>query len=65
LKVFQRGTFYSGIKAYNHLPKNIKDLWYDVKRFNRVLKTFFLTHSFYSLEEYFNLKLDLNLNSQL
>jgi hypothetical protein len=26
LKVFQRGTFYSGIKAYNHLPKNIKDL---------------------------------------
>jgi len=41
LKVFQRGTFYPGIRAYNHLPKNIKDLLYDVKRFTRVLKTFF------------------------
>jgi hypothetical protein len=24
LKVFQQGTLYSGIRAYNHLPKNIK-----------------------------------------
>jgi len=65
LKVFQRGTFYSGIRAYNHLPRNIKDLSYDTKRFQRVLKTFFQTHLFYSLEEYFNLKFDLNFNSQL
>jgi hypothetical protein len=65
LKVFQRGTFYSGIRAYNHLLKNMKDLSYDVKHFKRVLKTFFQTHSFYSLEEYFNLKFDLNFNSQL
>jgi len=65
LKVFQRGTFYSGIIAYNHLPRNTKDLSYDVKRFKWVLKRFFQTHSFYSLEEYFNLKFDLNFNSQL
>jgi len=57
LKVFQQGTFYSGIRAYNHLPKNIKDLLYDVKRFKKVLKAFFPTHSFYSLDEYFNLNL--------
>jgi hypothetical protein len=44
LKLFQRGTFYSGIRAYNHLPKNIKDLSYDVKRFKRFIKTFFQTH---------------------
>ena len=25
LKVFQQGAFYSGIRAYNHLPVNIKD----------------------------------------
>ena len=43
LKVFQRGTFYSGIRAYSHLPRNIKDLSYDVKRFKRVLKTLFQT----------------------
>jgi hypothetical protein len=33
LNVFQRGAFYSGIRAYNHLPKNIKDLSYEVKHF--------------------------------
>jgi len=65
LKVFQRGTFYSGIRAYNHLPKNTKDLSYDVKHFKRVLKRFFQIHSFYSLEEYFNLQFHLNFNSQL
>ena len=65
LKVFQRGTFYSGIRAHSHLPRNIKDLSYDAKRFKRVLKTFFQTHSFYSLEYDFNLKFDLNFSSQL
>jgi len=65
LKVFQQGTFYSGIRAYNHLPKNIKDLLYDTKRFKKVLKAFFLTHSFYSLDEYFNSKFDAKVNSQL
>jgi hypothetical protein len=65
LKVFQQGTFYSGIKAYNQLPKNIKDLLYDVKCYKRALKTFFITHSFYSLEEYFDSKFDLNADSQL
>ena len=54
LKVFQQGAFYSGIRAYNHLPVNIKDSSGNVKRFKRVLKAFFQTHSFYSLEEYFN-----------
>jgi len=56
LKVFQRGAFYSGVKAYNQLPINIKELSQDVKWFKRVLKPFFQTHSFYSVEEYFSLK---------
>jgi hypothetical protein len=54
LKVFQRGVYFSGIKAYNHLPINIKELLYDVKRFKPALKTFFQINSFYSLEGYFN-----------
>ena len=41
LKVFQQGAFYSGIRAYNHLPVNIKDSSGDVKRFKRVLRAFF------------------------
>jgi hypothetical protein len=54
LKVFKRGIFFSGIKAYNHLPINIEELSYDVKRFKLALKTFFQINSFYSLEEYFH-----------
>ena len=66
-KIFFKHThFYSGIRDYSHLPRNIKDLSYDAKRFKRVLKRFFFKHThFYSLEEYFNLKFDLNFNSQL
>ena len=60
LKVFQRETFYSGIRAYNNLPKNIKYLSHNVKRFKPVLKAFIQTHSFYSLEEYFDPKLNRN-----
>lgn len=40
LKLFQRGVFYSGIKAYNQLPVNIKELSYDVKQFKPALKKF-------------------------
>jgi len=59
LKVFQR-VYFSGIKAYNHLPINIKELSYDVKRFKPALKTFFQINSFYSLEEYFNFNPTVN-----
>jgi ribosomal protein S12 methylthiotransferase accessory factor YcaO len=31
LKLFQKGVFFSGIKAYSHLPVNIKELSYHVK----------------------------------
>jgi hypothetical protein len=51
LKVFQKGVLFSGIKAYNHLPINIKELSYDMKCFKPALKKFFQVNS---LEEYFN-----------
>jgi hypothetical protein len=54
LKVFHKETFYSGIRAYNNLPKNIKDLSHNVRHFKRALKAFSQTHSFYSLEAYFD-----------
>jgi hypothetical protein len=53
LKLFQKGVFYSGIKAYSHLPKTIKELLHDVKQFRLALKRFIELNSFYSLEEYF------------
>jgi hypothetical protein len=55
LKLFQRGIFYSGIKTYHHLPKTIKELSHDVKKFRLALKRFIISNSFYSLEEYFDI----------
>ncbi|PNF35146.1 hypothetical protein B7P43_G09274 [Cryptotermes secundus] len=54
LTIFQKGPYYFGIKAYNHLPSRIKSMSNDVKLFKLRLKRFFLSNSFYSLEEYFN-----------
>jgi hypothetical protein len=55
IKLFQKGVFYSGIKTYNHLPKNIKELSQDVNQFRLALERFIISNSFYSLEEYFDI----------
>jgi hypothetical protein len=41
-----------GIEIFNHLPRDIKELLYDVKKFRLVTKNFFLKESFYSVKEY-------------
>ena len=33
LSKYQKGVFYSGIKILNHLPQNIKNLSWNVKKF--------------------------------
>jgi hypothetical protein len=48
----QKGVYYSGGKVFIHLPKNIKILCNDFKRFKSVLKNFPTEHTFYSLEEF-------------
>jgi hypothetical protein len=53
LSIFQKGTFYMGIKIFSSLPSEIKDLIYDIKQLKRVLKNFLYLNSFYTLEEYF------------
>ena len=54
LTKFQKGVQYSGIEIFNSLPHNIKDLANEIKLFWNALKSFLLTNSFYSSEEYFN-----------
>jgi hypothetical protein len=58
LTVFQKGPDYSGIRAYNHLPSHIKNLSNEMKLFKPSLKRFLLSNLFYSLDEYFNCKLN-------
>jgi len=53
LTLFQKGAFYSGIKLFNQLPQKIKYLANETKLFKPALKRFLISHSFYSVEEYF------------
>jgi hypothetical protein len=51
---YQKGVYYSGIKIFSHLPQNIKNLSWNVKKFKLAVKRFLLMGSFCSLDEYFN-----------
>jgi len=54
LTKYKKGVYYSGIKIFNHLPQNIKNLSWNVKKFKLALKRFLLMGSFYILDEYFD-----------
>jgi len=54
LTIFQEGAYYSGIKVFNNLPFEIKNVAGNQKKFKTVLKKFLYTYSFYTLEEYFS-----------
>ena len=53
LTKYQKGVYYSGIRVFNHLPQNIKNLSSDIKKFKLALNKFLLVGSFHTLEEYF------------
>ena len=54
LTKFQKGVYYCGIKIFNNLSDNIRDLANETILFQNVIKRFLLINSFYNSEEYFN-----------
>ena len=54
LSCFQRGAYYSGIKIFNKLPCNLKNLIGNVVQFKIGLKNYLNAHTFYSLDEFFS-----------
>lgn len=50
--VTRKSTFYNGIKIFNHLPSNIKNIM-SLNQFKRKLRHLLLNKVFYTLEEYF------------
>jgi hypothetical protein len=56
LTIYQKGAYryYSGIKIFNNLPLEIKNVADNQKKFKTALKKFLYTYSFYTLEEYFS-----------
>jgi hypothetical protein len=47
-----------GVKIFNHLPPEIKSMFNDMKTYKSKLTTFLLQNSFYTTEEFFELKHD-------
>jgi hypothetical protein len=60
LSKYHKGVYYSRIKLFNNLPPTIQSLNHNIKKFKPALKEYFLSHSFYSVEEYTSTR-----NSQL
>jgi len=58
LSKFNKGTYISGIKVFNNLPRYIKALTNDHKYFKSILKMFLYHHSFSSVNEYYEYKED-------
>ena len=54
LTVFQKGPYYSRIKAFNNLTTHVKNFLQTKKQFKRALEEFLHLHSFYSLNEFYN-----------
>jgi hypothetical protein len=61
----QKGVSYSGIRIFNNLSQNIKNLSSDVNKFKYALKKFLLMGSFYSLGECFDWRTKDNLGSYI
>ena len=56
LSVYQRGAYCTGIRVFNSLPPQIKEVSHKRQQFKRILKEFLYTHSFCTLDQYFNCK---------
>jgi hypothetical protein len=54
--MFHKSPAYAGIKLYNHLPSDIKDLACDMRSFKKALTNFLHVHSFYTVDEFFMYK---------
>ena len=53
LSKFYKGSYASGMQAFNHLPQHIKLLANNAKQFKASLKRFLYHHPFYSIKEYY------------
>jgi len=51
--VLKKSTFYTGIKIFNSLPRNLTILKNEKAKFKAALRKYLNTHSFYSGDEFF------------
>jgi hypothetical protein len=53
ITLYQKGTYFAGIKIFNKLPSELKELVESPKIFKRNLRSYLVSHCFYKLEEYY------------
>jgi len=51
---YQKGVHYFGVKIFNNIPSDNKIASGNIKTFKERPETFLSTHTFYSLEEFYN-----------
>ena len=54
LTLYQKGVYYSGVKVFNYLPPNIRNLFSYVKKFKLELGKYLHLKSFYTLDRYYD-----------
>jgi hypothetical protein len=52
--IYQKGVYYSGIKIFNSLPRDMKTYINNPRTFKKAVKRFLYTNSFYSLNEHYD-----------
>jgi len=55
LTLVQKEALHSGRKIYDHLPLNIRMLSKNAKQFKSKLRSYLVEHTFYSLDQYYQL----------
>jgi hypothetical protein len=55
LTLYQNGAYFTGIKIFNKLPSELKQLVNFPKKFKRTLRRYLVSHCFYSIEEFYNM----------
>jgi hypothetical protein len=53
LTLYQKGVYYAGIKLFDNLPQNIKEIVGLPKQFKIALRRYLVTRCFYDLVEYY------------
>jgi hypothetical protein len=53
---YQEGVYYLGVQVFNIIPSYIKTEFDNPKKFKAVLQKFLCKNSFYSVDEYFELR---------
>jgi len=58
LSYVQKGVPYSGVKIFNSLPSNVQSYRNERKRLKNKLHRYLIIHSFYSITEFLECKVD-------